>query len=329
MKATAIANANIALVKYWGKRNEKLILPHNSSISVTLDGLKTITTVEFSKNFNKDEFTLNNEKKTGEEAKKVFDHLNLIRKMFRKKEFCHVQSENNFPSSAGLASSSSAFAALSLASVSAFSLKLKPKELSMLARQGSGSASRSIFGGFVEWKKGSQVGGNDSYATELYPKEHWPDFRILACIVSEKEKKVKSRAGMKQTVETSPFYKAWLSTVEEDLKKTRRAIKEKNLKLLGETAELNCLKMHATMITTTPSIVYWEEGTINAMNAVWQLRGEGVKAFFTMDAGPQVKIICLEKDVQKIKQKMQSFGIEKIIESSPGDGAILSNKHLF
>ena len=329
MKASAIAHSNIALVKYWGKRNEKLILPHNSSISVTLDGLKTITTVEFSKNFNKDEFTLNGEKKSGEEAKKVFDHLTLIRKMFRKKEFCRVESQNNFPSSAGLASSSSAFAALTSASVSALGFKLKQKELSIIARQGSGSASRSIFGGFVEWKKGSQISGGDSYAAQLYPKEHWPDFRVLACIVSEKEKKIKSRAGMKQTVETSPFYKAWLLTVEEDLKKTRRAIKEKNLELLGKTAELNCLKMHATMLTTTPSIVYFEEGTLKAMHAVWQMREEGTKAFFTMDAGPQVKIICLEKDVQKIKQRMAAEGFEKIIESRPGDGATLSGKDLF
>ncbi|MDO8634586.1 MAG: diphosphomevalonate decarboxylase [archaeon] len=329
MKATAIANANIALVKYWGKRNEKLILPHNSSISVTLDGLKTTTTVEFSKNFHKDEFKLNGEKKSGEEAKKVSGHLALIRKMFRKKEFCRVESQNNFPSSTGLASSSSAFAALTLASVSALGFNPKPKELSIIARQGSGSASRSIFGGFVEWKKGFQAGGSDSYASELYPKEHWPDFRILACIVSEKEKKVKSRAGMKQTVETSPFYRAWLSAVEEDLRKTRKAIKEKNLELLGKTAELNCLKMHATMITTTPSIVYWQDGTLKAMAAVWQMRESGAKAFFTMDAGPQVKIICLEKDTQKIKQRMSEEGFEKIIESKPGEGAVLSNKHLF
>ncbi|MBI4044526.1 MAG: diphosphomevalonate decarboxylase [Candidatus Diapherotrites archaeon] len=329
MKATANANANIALVKYWGKRNEKLILPHNSSISVTLDGLKTTTTAEFSKNFHKDEFTLNGERKSGEEAKKVSAHLTLIRKMFRRKEFCRVESQNNFPSSAGLASSSSAFAALTLASISALGFNPKPKELSIIARQGSGSASRSIFGGFAEWKKGVQVGGGDSYAVQLYPKEHWPEFRVLACIVSEEEKKVKSRAGMKQTVETSPFYRAWLATVEEDLKKTRRAIKEKNIGLLGKTAELNCLKMQATMITTAPSIVYWEEGTLKAMHAVWQLREEGVNAFFTMDAGPQVKITCLEKDLQKIKQRMNSEGFGKIIESRPGDGTVLSTKHLF
>lgn len=329
MKATAIANTNIALVKYWGKRNEKLILPNNSSISVTLDGLFTKTTVEFNESFSKDELWLGGKKMQGEEAKKAFEHLTLIRKSFRKKSFARVFSENNFPTSAGLASSASGFAALTASATKALGLELKPKELSVIARHGSGSASRSIFGGFVEWRKGDQLSGGDSHAVQLFDEKYWPEFTMIVCVVSEKEKKIKSRTGMAQTVKTAPFYRAWLDTVNEDLKKIKRALKEKNFRLLGETAEMNALKMHATMLTTKPSIVYMEQKSIELMNAVQEMRENGIQAYFTMDAGPQVKIMCLGKDAEKIRQKVEELGVEKIFATRPGSGIRYSDEHLF
>lgn len=329
MKATCIANSNIALVKYWGKRNEKLILPCNSSISVTLDGLETTTTVEFGEKYKKDEFFFNGKKTEDKQGQKVSNHLALARKTLGKKLFARVQSQSNFPVAAGLASSASGFASLTVAAVNALGSKLSQKELSILARQGSGSASRSIFGGFAEWKKGVKKNGSDSYAFQLFPKEHWPEFRVIVCIVESTEKKIKSRQGMEQTVKTSPFYKDWLLTIEKDLNLARNAIRQKNMELLGMTAEVNSLKMHATMLTAKPAIVYWQPKTVELIHLVEQIRENGMQAYHTMDAGPQVKIMCLEKDAQKIKKLAMETGIQKTIEARPGDAARITEKHLF
>jgi diphosphomevalonate decarboxylase len=327
MKASAVANSNIALIKYWGKRDKVLILPYNSSISVTLDGLFTHTTVEFDKKYSQDIVVLNGQKVKGEEYEQVTNHLNLIREMAGISDKAKVMSNNNFPTAAGLASSASGFAALSLAGTKAAGLDLDKRQLSILARRGSGSASRSIEGGFVEWQAGKKIDGSDSFAIQLAPPEYWPDFRIVVAITSKKEKKIKSRAGMAQTVATSPMYKVWLETVEKDLMAMRRAIKEKNFTLLGQTAEANCLKMHATMITTKPAIIYWNPVTMEVIHSVINWRDSGLEAYFTIDAGPQVKIICLEKNVNEIIKRLK--GLVDTIVAKPGEAARLSSKHLF
>jgi len=331
MKATAIANANIALIKYWGKRDQKLILPNNNSIAITLDGLNTITTVEFDKKYERDLFILDGlEIKEGKEFERVVNHLNLIRAMAHIKEKAKVSSKNNFPTAAGLASSASGFAALSLAASKAAGLNLDPKELSILARQGSGSATRSCLGGFVEWLKGEKPDGSDSFAVQIAPPEHWPEFRMIVTIISSAKKKISSRAGMAQTIATSPMYKVWLDTIDEDLDKMRRGILEKDFSLVGKTAEFNCLKMHATMITTNPSIIYWMPETLEIIQAVLMWREEGLECYFTIDAGSQVKIICLDNQVPEIEKRLQAIkGVKETIVCKTGAGPKLIEKHLF
>ena len=330
MKATATANANIALVKYWGKRDEKLFLPTNSSISMTTDKMTTTTTVDFDKKYKSDIFALNEKKISEEESENVSRHLNLIRSICKRKEKARVQSANYFPTAAGLASSASGFAALTLAAAHALCVSFNKKHLSIIARQGSGSASRSIFGGFVEWNRGEKSDGTDSFAHPIASENHWKDFCMIATVVQFGEKKVKSRAGMKQTVKTSPFYKSWLQTVGNDLNLVRKGILEKNFSLVGKTAEMNSLKMHATMLTTSPPIIYFAPATLKVIETVQELRESGTECYFTMDAGPQVKVLCLKKNAKKIRPELNRItGVKQTILCQPGSDAKLVQKHLF
>ena len=329
MKATAIANANIALVKYWGKRNSELILPYNSNVSMTCDGLWTKTTAEFSKQHVKHSIAINAEELRKDE-KDIMAHLDRIKDMAGIEGFARVVSESNFPVAAGLASSASGLAALSLAASKAAGLSLSEKELTVLARLGSGSASRSICEGFAEWYAGKKEEGSDSYAETIASKDHWPEFRMIACIVSEEKKPTGSRSGMAQTVATSPYYAGWLESVDEDLKNMRDGIKNKNFTLVGSTAEASALKMHATMMTTRPAIIYWSPATVEIMQNIVKWRENGLESYFTIDAGPQVKIMCLEKDVREIESRLKELGIvKKTIVCRPGEGARLTDKHLF
>ncbi len=329
MKATATANANIALVKYWGKRNAELMLPQNGSVSMTCDGMGTKTTVEFG-DYPKDVFILDGrEFAEGVEYEEVTGFLNLVRKMAGINKKAKIVSANSMPTAAGLASSASGFAALALAASKAAGLKLSRKELTQLARRGSGSACRSIGEGFVEWKKGSKEDGSDCYAKSIAKKEHWPEFRMLAAVVSKKEKKIKSRAGMAQTVANCPLYTCWLKTVKDDLTAVKDGIAEKNFTKVGERSQLNCLKMHATMMTTLPPIIYWSPATVEIMHAVMEWKENGLESYFTMDAGPQVKIMCLQNDTEKIKKRLKEIGIENVMECMPGNGAKPAKSHLF
>lgn len=329
MKATAIANANIALVKYWGKRDKELILPFNSSISMTCDGLSTTTTVEFSEKYKSDTVIINDEELKKDE-KDILGHIERIRKMAGIRQFAKIVSESNFPVAAGLASSASGLAALSMAAAAAAGLKLDTKQLSILARLGSGSASRSILDGFVEWQKGGKKDGSDSYGVQLAPKEHWPEFRMITTIVQEAKKPVGSRAGMAQTVATCPYYRGWLETIDADLAAMREGIKNRNFTLVGETAEANALKMHATMMTTKPPIIYWIPATMEIIHAVHAWRAEGLQCYFTMDAGPNVKVLCLQKDEKEIIKRLENLeGVKKTIVCRPGDGARIVKEHLF
>ncbi|MBU0546789.1 diphosphomevalonate decarboxylase [Patescibacteria group bacterium] len=332
MKTTAIVNSNIALVKYWGKRDEKLILPNNSNISVAYDKLNTITTVEFNLDYSKDIFILDsNEITDGPVFKKTTEHLNIIRQKAGIETRAKVVSKNNFPTAAGLASSASGFSALAFAGSKAAGLNLDQRELSILARlSGSGSASRSLIGGFAEWMKGEKADGSDSYAIQIAKPDYWPEFRIIVAIISEARKKTSSTDGMNLTVKTCPLYQGWLNTIEQDLENVRKGIAEKNFTLIGSTAEFNCLKMHATMITTQPSLIYWMPETLEIIHSVLDWRKQGLEGYFTIDAGPQVKIICLEKDVEEINNKLCSIpSVKKTIICKVGKEAILTDNHLF
>jgi diphosphomevalonate decarboxylase len=331
IKATAIAHPNIALIKYWGKRNDELKIPTVSSISVTLDNLYTKTTVEFNEKFEEDKFSLNDKTVTGGVVlKRVIELLDLIRKHSKKNQFAKVVSENNFPDAAGLASSSSAFAALTMAGCNAIGYGINKKEMSIIARQGSGSACRSIFGGFVEWKKGKKDDGTDSFAEQIADEKHWEDFRIIVLIVNPKEKKIKSTEGMKISVNSSELYEAWIKASENDAGKIKQYLLEKNLTETGKIAEQNCLRMHSVMISSDPSLIYWNPETVTLIDKIQAMQSNGLDLHFTIDAGPNIKIICQEKDVEKILNCLeQAPFIHDFVVCSPGKGAEIVDDHLF
>jgi diphosphomevalonate decarboxylase len=286
MKATAIAHPNIAVVKYWGKRCRALNLPAVPSLSVTLDSFHTTTTVEWGAA--RDGFELNGRTREGREAKRVFEFLD---RLDPDRPPCRVLSENNFPTAAGLASSASAFAALAMAGASASGREMEKEELSVLARQGSGSACRSLWGGWVHWKMGKNADGSDSHGQPIAPREHW-DLRVVVAVVSHEAKSVGSTEGMIRSQRTSPFYGGWIGTYEADIQQGRAAIENRELRALGEAMERSTLKMHAVMLSSTPAIRYWRPGSVAILDCVDRLRAEGIPCYQTMDAGPNVKILC-------------------------------------
>lgn len=329
MKATAVANANIALVKYWGKRDPKLVLPHNGSVSMTCDSLNTTTTVEFSEEYDQDAVVINDEELVKDE-RDILGHIERIRKMAGISEKAKIISESNFPVAAGLASSASGFAALTLATAKAAGLSLGERDMTILSRQGSGSSCRSICEGFAEWHRGERADGTDSYAETIAPKAYWPEFRMIACIVTEAKKKVSSRASMAQTVATCPYYDGWLRTVTEDLRIIKEGIHARNFSVVGKQAEHNCLKMHALMLTTQPPIVYWIPATLEIIHNVLAWREEGLESYFTIDGGPQVKVMCTKDTEKELNKKLLELdGVMKTVVCKPGDGAQLAKNHLF
>ena len=314
MKAKARAHANIALIKYWGKRDEELHLPMNSSLSLTLDAFYTETEVEFSDEFKEDSFVLDGVEDK-EDLKRVSKFLDLFRELKGTDKKASVRSENFVPTAAGLASSASGFAALAGAANEALGLSLDRKQLSRIARRGSGSATRSIYGGFVEWEKGES---DETSFSRKIDSGDW-DIGMVTVMVNKGKKKVSSREGMKRTVLTSPYYKEWVSTSFEDLVDIKKAIKARDLESIGRITESNALKMHATMFTAKPPIIYFEPGTIKAMEIVRELREEGIACYFTMDAGPNVKILCRFSDREMIKEKlMEAFDEDSIVISGVG-----------
>lgn len=307
MKATVKAHTNIALIKYWGKRDEALFLPTNNSLSITLDKFYTLTTVAFDPSLHADQFYLNGELASQKEAKKVSAFLDRVRARANKSVYARIDSENHVPTAAGFASSASGYAALAGASAKAMDLNLSERELSQLARQGSGSASRSIFGGFVEWQMGSKADGSDCYAYPILDKDAW-DLRVLSVVVTTTEKKILSREGMKRTVETSPFFSGWLEAAANDLKAIKEAIAVKDFTKLGQVVEANALKMHATTLGANPPFMYWQSATIEVMQQIQLLREQGIEAYFTIDAGPNVKVIC---------QPEEEYAVYQALEASP------------
>ncbi|MCJ0930176.1 diphosphomevalonate decarboxylase [Virgibacillus halodenitrificans] len=320
MKATAKAHTNIALIKYWGKRNEEIILPTNNSLSLTLDGFYTETTVALHEDYTEDHFILDGQPVVGEQYKRVTTFLDLIRKLAGKKLYANVRSINNVPTAAGFASSASGFAALAAAGTKAMGIHLSEQELSRLTRQGSGSACRSIYGGFAEWRMGKENDGSDSYAVPIAPVEHW-DLRVAAVILSSTMKKVSSREGMKRTVESSPFFDGWVNSIPKDLEEIKEGIKARNMEKVGSIAEANCLRMHATTLGADPPFTYWHDTTLTVMQTVKQLREQGVPAYFTIDAGPNVKVLYLpenEKTVEKVLREIP--GVTDVRLSKSGQG---------
>ncbi|SEQ70087.1 diphosphomevalonate decarboxylase [Virgibacillus subterraneus] len=321
MKASAKAHTNIALIKYWGKRDESLILPMNNSLSLTLDGFYTTTTVDFRESLTEDSFYLNDQLVSGVEYERVTSFLDLIRKYAGKPNlFAEVHSTNYVPTAAGFASSASGFAALATAAAKSLGLKISDEELSILTRQGSGSACRSIYGGFVEWEKGDRSDGSDSYAIQVAPANHW-DIRVAAVVLSSSAKKVLSREGMKRTVDTSAYYSSWVESIPDDLSNIKEGIKNRDFAKVGEIAEANCLRMHATTLAANPPFTYWRDTTLAVMQTVQELRENGVSAYFTIDAGPNVKVLYLPENEETIQSTLREIpGVDDVIASRAGQG---------
>ncbi|MBG9986383.1 diphosphomevalonate decarboxylase [Facklamia sp. DSM 111018] len=311
------AHTNIALIKYWGKRNQELILPVTSSLSLTLEAFYTQTQVEFSDQFANDQFILNGHPQSHEATTKVSHYVDLFRRTAGVTLPVKITSDNYVPTAAGLASSASAFAALACACNDALDLNLNPHELSIMARQGSGSASRSLFGGFVEWEKGSGEDSNSSFARP-FDSADW-DIAMIALVLNHQSKKFSSRKAMQHTIETSPFYKLWPEEVAKDLELIKSAIKQKDLKQIGEIAEHNAMKMHATMLAANPSFTYFESDSLKAMELIKNMRHNGLTCYYTMDAGPNVKILCPYSQSQQIKEQLlHYFDESQIIISQVG-----------
>lgn len=320
MKASAKAHTNIALIKYWGKRNESLILPTNNSLSLTLDGLCTKTTVQFQDDLEEDQFYLDEQRIEGTPLKRVTTFLNLVRDLAGKNLYAKVFSVNHVPTAAGFASSASGFAALAAAATKALGLDLTDQELSRLTRQGSGSACRSIYGGFAEWQMGSREDGSDSYAVPVAPQNHW-DIRVGAVVLSGDKKDVSSREGMKRTVDTSPFFQSWVDSIPQDLKVIKEGIQHRDFEKVGKVAEANCLKMHATTLGANPPFTYWHNTTLSVMQEIQDLRKQGIPAYFTIDAGPNVKVLYLPEHEDIVRKKLVELpGVQDIILSRAGQG---------
>ena len=292
MTATAFAPVNVALIKYWGKEDDKLRLPANSSLSVNLTNLGTMTTVEWDTSLTRDEAD-----------ERMIQHLDRIRKLAKIDLKAKVTTKNNFPAATGLSSSASGLAALTLAATAAAGLKLSEKDLSRLARLGSGSACRSIPAGWTEW-----VTGNDktSYAQTIFPINHW-DLRILVVILSTEKKTVSSSAGQAATA-TSPFYVTRIKSIDAKIRRIKAAIKQKNFTQMGEIMEADCLNMHQVMRTQQPPLDYLSPGTKAVMQAIRQWREEGLESYFTINTGQNVLVFCEPKNEEGLVDKLSHTG---------------------
>src|SRR5512139_1802766 len=308
--ATAQANPNIAFIKYWGNRDDILRIPSNGSLSMNLKGLYTRTTVSFQPSLPFDELIINGHEVTGAGLARISHMLDIIRGMAKVHERAEVLSENNFPSGTGIASSASAFAALALAGSKAAGLDLSERELSRLARRGSGSAARSIPSGFVEWQAGTS--DEDSFAFSIAEPSHW-DLVDCVAIVSAAHKKIGSSEGHAIT-DTSPLQAVRVADAPRRLDICRRAILERDFSAFASIIELDSDMMHGVMMTSTPALHYWKPASLEVMNCVRQWRAEGMQVCYTVDAGPNVHVICHEAEAEFIEQKLRVLqGISNVL----------------
>jgi diphosphomevalonate decarboxylase len=319
MKAKARARANIALVKYWGKADSRLNIPAVGSISITLDALWTDTEVDFDPALTADTLILGGGVRP-EQLARVSSCLDLLRERAGVHGFARVSSENNFPTGAGLASSASGFAALVAAAADALRLELSPRALSAIARQGSGSAARSLFGGYVEMHAGTASDGADSCAEPLLPASAWP-LEVVIAIAERGEKAVGSRAGMQRSADSSPYYPAWVAGSASDLATAREAILGQDFEALADVSEHSCLKMHAAAMAARPPLMYWKPATLECLQTIQALRRSGLAVFFTIDAGPQVKAVCEPPDRPRVAEALRTLpGVLDVTVSGLGAG---------
>lgn len=325
-KATAISPANIAFIKFWGKKDPKINLPFNNSISMNLSHCLTTTTVEFSNRFRKDRVFIDGKEVFGGKMERVIGILDFIRKKAKIDLRAKVVSKNNFPADAGIASSASAFSALALAASKVTGLSLSKRELSILARLGSGSACRSIVDGFAEWRRGKD--NQTSYAVQLASPGHW-GLRDIVAVVAKEKKKASSTEGHSLAL-TSPYFKTRLKELKTRTKNLRKALLKKQFKKFGQLLEEETISLHLIAMSSKPPIFYWNEGTIEIINALQKWREKGLFAYFTIDAGPNVHVICQKKDESRISRKLKKLkSVLFTIVNKPAKGVKLINRHLF
>lgn len=323
MVATAQAQPNIALVKYWGKRDATLNLPATGSMSLTLASLCTRTRVDFDAALPRDEFLLDGREEPAMLAR-VSACLDLLRSRAGTTCRASVESSNDFPTGAGLASSASGFAALVVAADAALGLGLDHRALSIIARRGSGSAARSLFGGFVVMDAGQRSDGEDAFPTSLMSAEAWP-LKVVIAVTSHSRKQIGSTDGMERSRRTSSFYDAWVEDAEADLCAARAAVLARDFAALADVTERSCMKMHAVMLTSRPALLYWTGATVDCLHRIRALReDDGLAVCYTVDAGPQVKAVCLPADAARVAAALAAVpGVLTVLTSALGAGAAL------
>ena len=315
MQSIVRTSPNIALIKYWGKRNTIKNLPAVDSISITLDNLWTEMNVIFSSDLSNDELFINEKKQNNiSRVKNCIDSI-----CGEQRDYASIMSRCNFPISAGLASSSSSFSALVVAINSLMKKKWNTQLLANQAGSVSGSAARSLLGGIVKLNNEPEK----IRITQLLSPNDWP-LRVVIAITDKKEKAISSSKAMKLSADTSPFYSSWVEDQNDDIKEADSFISKKDFEGLASISEHNCMKMHSIMWTTRPSIVYWNSTTIDCMHAIRDLQRNGESVFFTIDAGPQIKAICLPENEEKIAKKLNEIkGVQSIMTSGLGSGPII------
>lgn len=313
--ATAIAHPNIAFIKYWGNLDHALRIPVNGSISMNLDGLFTRTQVTFDNSLSQDQLTINGKVSSPEATQRVSNLLDYIRSQSVIKAAAKVDSENNFPTGAGIASSAAAFAAIAMAASRAANLILDEAALSRLARRGSGSACRSVPGGFVEWLPGKDDAS--SFAISIAPADYW-DLVDCIAIVQETHKPVGSTRGHK-LAETSPLQHCRVSDAPHRLDLCRKAIIEKDFEALATITELDSNLLHAVMMTSSPALFYWAPASLDIMKKASEWRSHGLPVCYTLDAGPNVHLITSRSHVEEVTNRIHTIsGVSRVLVASAG-----------
>jgi diphosphomevalonate decarboxylase len=328
-KATAVAHPNIAFIKYWGKAPVQgagdLNLPANPSLSMNLAALSTITTVEYQTSLPDDLVTIDGQPATGFPLARVVAHLDRVRSLSGIDDRAQVVTGSNFPIGTGLASSASGFAALSMAATRAAGLELEEGGLSRLARLGSGSACRSVPAGFTLWDGNTD---ETSFARQVAPPEYW-DLRDVIAVVSDEQKPVGSYEGHR-LADSSPLHTARLAAVPSVLAIVLASIEQRDLTTLGPAIEADALAMHGVMMTSRPSLLYWQPATVTVLQGVRAWRQEGLWSYCTIDAGPNVHCICDVADAAEIERRLrQIMGVRDVLVSGAGGGVRLAIDHLF
>ncbi len=324
--AAAVAHPNIALAKYWGKLAHGINLPAVPSLSLTLAGMSTRTELRLDDALDGDRLMLDGKTVEGRPVTRVSRLLDLVwhgaDDRPGRRPPATVVSTNDFPTAAGLASSASAFAALAVAADGALGTGRSVQELSSMARQVSASAGRSIFGGFVELPAGA-AGEALLSARPLAPPDHW-QLRLLVAVTAEGPKAVGSTEGMIRTAATSAYYDAWVGWAPQGFERIRRAVLARDIASLGPAVEQSALMMHAAAMAADPGLLYWNGATIEVIHAVRRLQARGLDAYFTIDAGPHVKVITTAGQADEVAAEVTKVtGVRRVIATRPGGAARL------